>query len=83
MFSYISQNWRGKPLISIETIVNLIGSTKTKTGLKIQTAVDTSPYVKGIKIKDAEMAALGIHKNDFHGEWNYTLNPVKIDHVIM
>jgi hypothetical protein len=83
MFSYISQNWRGKPLISIETIVNLIGSTKTKTGLKIQTAVDTSPYVKGIKITDAEMAALGIHKNDFHGEWNYTLNPVKIDHVIM
>ena len=83
MFSYISQNWRGKPLISIETIVNLIGSTKTKTGLKIQTAVDTSPYVKGIKITDAGMAALGIHKNDFHGEWNYTLNPVKIDHVIM
>lgn len=83
MFSYISQNWRGKPLISIETIVNLIGSTKTKTGLKIQTAVDTSPYVKGIKITDAEMAALGIHKNDFHGEWNYTLNPVTIDHVIM
>ena len=83
MFSYISQNWRGKPLISIETIVNLIGSTKTKTGLKIQTAVDTSPYVKGIKITDAGMAALGIHKNDFHGEWNYTLNPVTIDHVIM
>ena len=83
MFSYISQNWRGKPLISIETIVNLIGSTKTKTGLKIQTAVDTSPYVKGIKITDAEMVALGIHKNDFHGEWNYTLNPVTIDHVIM
>jgi hypothetical protein len=83
MFSYISQNWRGKPLISIETIVNLIGSTKTKTGLKIQTAVDTNQYVKGIKITDAEMAALGILKNDFHGEWNYTLNPVKIDQVIM
>ena len=83
MFSYISQNWRGKPLVSIKTIVNLIGSTKTKTGLKIQTAVDTNPYVKGIKITDAEMAALGICKNDFHGEWNYTLNPVKIDQVIM
>ena len=78
MFSYISQNWRGKPLVSIETIVNLIGSTKTKTGLKIQTAVDINPYVKGIKIADKEMSALGISKNDFHGEWNYTLNPIKI-----
>lgn len=83
MFSFISQNWRGKPLISIETIINLIGSTKTKTGLKIQTAVDTNPYVKGVKIRDAEMAALDIHKHDFHGEWNYTLSPVKIDQVIM
>jgi hypothetical protein len=78
MFSYISQNWRGKPLVSIETIVNLIGSTKTKTGLKIQTAVDINPYLKGIKIADKEMSALGISKNDFHGEWNYTLNPIKI-----
>ena len=83
MFSYISQNWRGKPLVSIETIVNLIGSTKTKTGLKIQTAVDTNPYVKGIKITDKEMAALSIHKNNFHGEWNYTLKPMKIAQVIM
>lgn len=83
MFSYISQNWRGKPLVSIETIVNLIGSTKTKTGLKIQTAVDTNSYAKGVKIGDAEMAALGIYKHDFHGEWNYTLSPVKIDQVIV
>ena len=83
MFSHISQNWRGKPLVSIETIVNLIGSTKTKAGLKIQTAVDTKPYAKGVKITDAEMAALGIHKNDFHGEWNYTLSPSKLDQVIM
>ena len=83
MFSYISQNWRGKPLVSIETIINLIGSTKTKTGLKIQTAVDTATYAKGIKITDEEMAALRIHRNAFHGEWNYTLMPIKIAQVIM
>jgi hypothetical protein len=52
MFSYISQNWRGRPLVSIETIVNLIGETKTKKGLKIQTSVDTNEYAKGIKITD-------------------------------
>ena len=83
MFSYISQNWRGRPLVSIETIINLIGSTKTKAGLQIKTAVDTTPYAKGIKITDKEMVALDIRKNDFHGEWNYTISPVKIDHVIL
>ena len=82
MFSYISQNWRGRPLVSIETIVNLIGSTKTKTGLSIQTAVDINAYTKGIKITDKEMSALDIQKNDFHGEWNYTLNPISNDQVI-
>ena len=83
MFSYISQNWRGRPLVGIETIINLIGSTKTKAGLQIKTAVDTTPYAKGIKITDKEMVALDIRKNDFHGEWNYTISPVKIDHVIL
>ena len=61
MFSYISQNWRGKPLVSIETIVNLIGATKTKTGLNIQTAVDTNAYTKGIKVANEEMALSLIH----------------------
>lgn len=75
MFSYISQNWRGKPLISIETIVNLIGATKTKKGLRIQTAVDTAEYAKGIKVTDEEMESLKIEKEVFHGEWNYTLHP--------
>lgn len=83
MFSYISQNWRGRPLVSIETIVNLIGSTKTSKGLKINTAVDTNGYTKGIKISDREMADLEIEKHNFHGEWNYTLHPRKIDQVIM
>lgn len=75
MFSYISQNWRGKPLVSIETIVNLIGSTKTKKGLSIQTAVDTNDYAKGIKITDKDMNLLNLERKGFHGEWNYTIRP--------
>ena len=75
MFSYISQNWRGRPLVSIETIVNLIGATKTKKGLKIQTAVDVNKYAKGIKITDQEIKTLALQRKEFHGEWNYTLHP--------
>ena len=78
MFSYISQNWRGKPLVSIETIVNLIGATKTQKGFSIQTTVDTNTYTKGIKITDAEFKALALERASFHGEWNYTLRPKKI-----
>ena len=77
MFSYISQNWRGKPLVSIETIINLIGATKTKKGLKIKTAVDTNEYAKGIKITDKEMQLLNLERESFHGEWNYTFKPRK------
>ena len=69
MFSYISQNWRGRPLVSIETIVNLIGATKTKKGLVIQTAVDTNEYAKGIKITDTELKTLALVREEFHGEW--------------
>lgn len=83
MFSYISQNWRGKPLVSIETIINLIGATKTKKGLMIRTAVDTNEYTKGIKIKDKEIELLNLERESFHGEWNYTLLPRKIAQVIM
>lgn len=77
MFSYISQNWRGRPLVSIETIINLIGATTTRSGLKINTAVDTNEYAKGIKVTNAEIEALAIEKDAFHGEWNYTLRPHK------
>jgi hypothetical protein len=78
MFSYISQNWRGKPLVSIETIINLIGSTKTKQGFSIQTSVDTNEYAKGIKISDAAMASLALDRAVFHGDWNYTLRPKQL-----
>lgn len=83
MFSYISQNWRGKPLVSIETIINLIGATKTRKGLIIRTAVDTNEYAKGIKITDKEMELLNLEKEVFHGEWNYTIRPHKYAQVIM
>ena len=75
MFSFISMNWRGKPLTSLSTIVNLIANTTTKEGLKINTSVDTKIYEKGIKIKDDDMDKINIKKDEFHGEWNYVISP--------
>ena len=75
LFSHITMNWRGKPLISHEVIVSLIAATTTRTGLTVQAALDTDPYPKGIKITDEQMRALTITKHDFHGDWNYTINP--------
>jgi transposase len=75
LFSFISQNWRGKPLISHEVIVNLIAATTTKTGLRVNCALDTNSYPKGIKVTDAQMQLINIERNSFHGEWNYTIEP--------
>lgn len=75
LFAYITQNWRGKPLVSHEVIVNLIGSTTTKTGLTIRAALDTGCYATGRKIPDAELADLQVARDPFHGEWNYTIVP--------
>lgn len=75
LFSYISRNWRGKPLVSHEVIVNLIASTTTTKGLTVKCQLDTKKYPKGIKIEDSEMDALNIDRHDFHGEWNYTIAP--------
>ena len=75
LFSAVSLNWRGKPLISHQVIVSLIQATKTRKGLKVRAALDQRHYPKGIKITKAEMAALELHPEDFHGEWNYTLKP--------
>jgi hypothetical protein len=77
MFCHISQNWRGRPLVSLETVVNLIANTRTSKGLTIQSALDQSTYEKGIKISDEEMAGLRISPADFHGEWNYSVHPRK------
>jgi len=75
LFSFISQNWRGKPLISHEVIVNLIAATTTKAGLRVQCQLDSNTYPKGIKVSDVEMAEVNIHRDSFHGEWNYTILP--------
>ena len=76
LFSFVSQNWRGKPLISHEVIVNLIAATTTKTGLVVRSEVDRGIYPKGIKISDEELAEVKLKEHKFHGEWNYTVAPV-------
>ena len=73
LFSAISLNWRGTPLINHEVIIKLIESTKTRTGLKVRAALDKNLYPKGIKISDSEMRALNHHPESFHGEWNYII----------
>lgn len=75
MFSFISQNWRGKPLIDIATVINLISNTRTKSGLEIKTRLDEKHYKKGIKVTDEELAAINLVKDEFHGEWNYKIVP--------
>lgn len=75
MFCHITNNWRGRPLISREVVVNLIGSTTTKSGLRIQSQLDENVYEAGIKISDQELAELAIERDQFHGEWNYRLMP--------
>ena len=75
LFSYIAQNWRGKPLLSYEIIVNLIGSTTTKKGLKVICELNENKYKTGIKVTDKEMKSLNLKRNDFHGEWNYIISP--------
>jgi Rhodopirellula transposase DDE domain len=79
LFSFITQNWRGKPLISYLVIVQLIASTTTDKGLTVACRLDENDYAKGIKVADAEMAALNIQPADFHGEWNYTIAPRRPD----
>jgi hypothetical protein len=75
MFCHITENWRGQPLVSHEVVVNLIGSTTTRTGLRIRAALDKSQYAKGIKVTDEELEAVRLRKDAFHGEWNYTILP--------
>ena len=77
LFSQITMNWRGRPLTSHETILQLIGATTTATGLTVTATLDTGSYPIGIKISDREMAALPITRDEFHGDWNYTLRPTR------
>ena len=77
LFAHISMNWRGRPLTSHEVIVDLIGATTTRTGLRVHAEADTNAYPRGIKISDAQMAAIApqLKPAKFHGEWNYTVKP--------
>lgn len=75
LFSYISKNWRGKPLISYEVIIKLIASTKTNTGLDVECEIDTNDYKTGIKIKKKQEREIEIVRSSFHGEWNYSIYP--------
>lgn len=75
LFSAITQNWRGQPLVSYETVVQLIGATHTRTGLTVQAGLDQHTYPTGIKIGDDQMAQIQLQKDRFHGEWNYTISP--------
>lgn len=75
LFSFITGNWRGKPLVSHQVIVQLIAATTTKAGLTVRCQLDRNSYPAGIKVSDAQMRAVSLERHDFHGEWNYTVNP--------
>lgn len=77
LFSFITQNWRGKPLVNHQTIVNLIAATTTRTGLTVKAALDTNHYETKIKVSDEQLERLRLKRHRFHGEWNYTLSPRK------
>jgi len=75
LFSFISINWRGKPLRSYRTIVQLIAATTTEAGLKVRAELDENKYPKGVKVTDAQLASVNLTPHDFRGEWNYTISP--------
>jgi transposase len=75
LFSFITQNWRGKPLVSHQAIVQLIAATTTDTGLKVRSEIDRNTYPAGVKVTDDEMDAINILRHQFHGDWNYTIRP--------
>jgi transposase len=78
LFSFISQNWRGKPLTSLQVIVSLIAATTTVTGLKVHSELDTASYPSGIKVSDKEIAQINLKRDKFHGDWNYEIHPRKL-----
>ena len=78
MFCHITHNWRGRPLVSREVVVQLIGNTKTKSGLKVRAALDDNIYKSGIKVSEAELTNINLYKEKFHGEWNYEIRPNQV-----
>ena len=80
LFSFITINWRGKPLRSYRTIVQLIAATTTDAGLKVRAELDENKYPKGVKVSDAQLAAVNLSRHSFHGDWNYTISPSRKNH---
>jgi len=74
LFSYITQNWRGRPLSSHEAIVSLIANTTT-TGLKVRRQLDNNEYPAGVRVSDAELNTVRLERSEFHGDWNYAIHP--------
>ena len=75
LFSFISLNWKGQPLINYETIVNLIGGARTRAGLKVKAVLDTNEYETGIKVSDEQLEEIRIRRHKVHAAWNYTISP--------
>ncbi len=75
LFAHITENWRGRPLVSHDVVVNLIGSTTTRTGLAVRAALDPAPYPTKQQVSDAALARVHLHPAPFHGEWNYAIHP--------
>jgi len=75
LFAHISMNWRGRPLVSREVILELIAATRTRSGLRVQAELDRGRYPLGVKVPDRELAAVPLRRHDWHGEWNYTVLP--------
>ena len=79
LFSFISLNWRGQPLINYETIIDLIGGAKTRTGLKVKAVLDMNDYETGIKVSDEELEEVRLRRHKLHPTWNYTISPRKCE----
>ncbi|EQD40654.1 Transposase, Rhodopirellula-type [mine drainage metagenome] len=77
MFSFITQNWRGRPLVSLAAIVSLIGAVWTHTGLRVRSEIDRGKYPEGRKMTAEQMAQVQLRPDEFHGDWNYTITPRK------
>jgi hypothetical protein len=73
LWSAVTQNWRGRPLVSHEVVVELIGATTTRTGLTVHAEHDPGSYPKGVKVSDEQLATVPLKAHDFHGDWNYTI----------
>ena len=73
MFSFITQNWRGRPLLSVQTVASLIANTTTTAGLKIKAGLDTRSYDTEVEVSDEEFAAINLRPSRFHGDWNYVI----------